>query len=317
VRLRVFIVLLAILSGCGYVGQPLAPTLDIPKAVTDFRAWEYGANIEVEFTLPDITTEGLALNSIRLVEVGVGESPSPYSLETWGLAAKKYPVATGRQTREIPVSDWVGKTIMLAVRATGPKGKTSMWSNSQSLKVVPPLAAPTGIKPTNDPRGVALSWTGEGPKYRIFRAEGEGKPELLADVDQPTYVDESTNYGTRYQYLVQAIASDNQWSVVSQPFEITPRDVFPPAIPGGVMAVAGAQSIEITWNRNTESDFRGYNIFRSVDSGMFQKVASLIDTPVFSDTMINSGKRYRYKVSAVDQVGNESAQSDAAEAVAQ
>jgi len=66
------------------------------------------------------------------------------------------------------------------------------------------------------------------------------------------------------------------------------------------------RSIELAWTRNTETDFRGFNIFRSVDGAPFEKIATLVQVPAFSDSKIEAGKKYRYTVSAVDQTGNES-----------
>jgi hypothetical protein len=301
-RLLIFC-FLCLLSGCGYLGDPQPPALDIPTTIIDFRAWETGPNIAVRFTLPDMTTEGLPLKSVRSVELRVEE--------------KFYPVpgtAPGSITHQIPASDWIGKTVTLAVRATGPKGKASAWSNPSVLTVIQPLAKPAALKLDNVAEGVALAWTGMGPHYRVFRAEGDGQPSQLAETDAPSYVDTTTSYGTSYRYFVQAIAESNQWSEVSSAAEITPVDIFPPKVPSGLTALPSAQSIELSWSRNTESDFRGYNIFRSVDGGAPEKLASLVQAPAFSDTMVEAGKKYKYTVSAVDATGNESARSVAAEA---
>ena len=210
-----------LLSACGYVGPPMPPTLDIPVTITDFRAWEYGDNIELAFTLPDKTTENLDLTSVRSIELRIGEN-QPVVLPM----AKPGPV-----TGQVPAQMWIGKTIVLAVRATGPKGKPSAWSNPVSLMVIQPLATPSRPMPQNVARGVELTWTGTGPRYRIFRAEGDGQPQQLADSDVPRYLDHTTVFGTRYRYLVQAIAADNQWSVLSEPVEITPVDTFAPGFP--------------------------------------------------------------------------------------
>jgi fibronectin type 3 domain-containing protein len=55
----------------------------------------------------------------------------------------------------------------------------------------------------------------------------------------------------------------------------------------------------------------------AIENGEFQKLAGPTDTPAFSDMSIESGKRYRYAVTALDQTGNESARSAPAEAIAQ
>ena len=261
--------------------------------------------------MPDKTTENLPLTSVRSIELRIGEN-EPGSKLVVLPTAKPGPV-----TGQVPAQDWIGKTVLLSVRATGPKGKASDWSNFASLAVIQPLATPSTPKAQNVAKGVELTWTGSGPRYRIFRAEGDGQPQQLADTDGPPYVDETTLFGNRYRYQVQAIAAANQWSVLSAPAEITPVDTFPPAVPEGLSAVPTPQSIELAWTRNTESDFRGYNVFRSVDNGPVQKIATLIEAPTFSDSMIEPGKRYRYTVSAVDLVGNESPPSQPADVTAQ
>jgi hypothetical protein len=298
---------MALLSACGYVGPPMPPTLDIPVAITDFRAWEDGNNIEFAFTLPNKTTENMDLTSVRSIELRIGEN-QPIGLPI----AKPGPV-----TGQVPAGEWIGRTIVLSVRATGPKGKASDWSNLASLAVIPPLATPSVPKAQSVAQGVELTWTGSGPRYRIFRAEGDGQPQPLADSDGPPYLDASTTFGTRYRYQVQAIAGPNQWSFVSDAAEITPVDTFPPAVPEGLSAVPTPQSIEIAWTRNTEMDFHGYNVFRSVNNGPFAMIAPLIEAPTYSDSKIEAGKKYRYAVSAVDLTGNESAQSAPVEATAQ
>ena len=301
----------AVLAACGYVGPPMPPTLDIPIAIHDFRAWESGDRIELEFTLPDKTTENLTLTSFGSVEARIGEDPSQSKVVAL-TASKPGPVSEQLSARE-----WIGKTIVIAVRATGPKGKASEWSNPVSLPVIPPLPPPSTPKAENVAGGVELTWTGPGPRYRIFRAEGDGQPQPLADAEGPPYLDTTTLYGNRYRYLIQAIAGEKQWSVVSGAAAITPEDKFPPAVPEGLSAVPTPQSIELAWTRNTEPDFRGSNIFRSDDNGPFQKIASLVEIPTFSDTKIEAGKKYRYTISAVDLTGNESDQSMTVEATAQ
>jgi hypothetical protein len=54
-----------------------------------------------------------------------------------------------------------------------------------------------------------------------------------------------------------------------------------------------------------------------VDGGEFEKVAALIVAPAYSDRAIQSGKRYRYQISAVGTNGLESARSAPLEITAQ
>jgi allophanate hydrolase subunit 2 len=51
-------------------------------------------------------------------------------------------------------------------------------------------------------------------------------------------------------------------------------------------------------------------VFRAEGNGPFEKVASLIDVPLYRDAQVEPGKTYRYEVSAVDLLGNESERSE-------
>ncbi|HUA87534.1 MAG TPA: hypothetical protein VMB85_26945 [Bryobacteraceae bacterium] len=310
-----------LLAGCGYIGPPQAPSLAIPESVTDLTAAERGDAILAQFTIPAMTTQGLPLNRIRAVDLRVGVTPNPWNAGAWAAAAKPFAVAAsgpGPLQKEIQIeSDWIGKEVTIAVRATGPKGKTSDWSNLRQLTIAPPLATPADFKAVNAPLGVQLSWRASAPHYHVFRAAADAEPDLLTDTDQTQWLDSPVEYGTPYRYYVQGYSGELQQSNVAGPEKITPEDIFAPSVPAGLTAEQGTNAIELSWERNTEPRFQGYNVFRSVNGGPFQKVASLIAAPTYSDRDVQAGKKYRYEVSAVATNGRESARSAPFEITAQ
>jgi fibronectin type 3 domain-containing protein len=84
----------------------------------------------------------------------------------------------------------------------------------------------------------------------------------------------------------------------------------------GVATGAGTPaSIELTWTINSEPDLAGYNVYRSEEAeAPGQKLNSeLLLAPTFRDMSVPPGKRYFYRVGAVDQSGNESPLSSAVE----
>ena len=142
-RAALFIVALCVLTGCGYIGPIQPPLLDIPQAVPYLSAIEYGDKIQVDFTLPELTTEGNPLRNVRSLEVRVGPGVTPFSTEAWAQTAKAYPVdspAPGPFTKEIPAADWINKEVVISVRAIGPKGRPAQWATVKVLTVQPPLA---------------------------------------------------------------------------------------------------------------------------------------------------------------------------------
>jgi hypothetical protein len=320
--LSVPLVFLAVgcLAGCrligpGYIGPIQAPPLDVPGLVSDLRAIEYGDQIIAAFTIPKLTTEGLVLKSLRSVDLYAGPGAGANDPNAWLPTATHYSVpvaAPGDPARfSFPAQAWIGKEVVLRIRSTGPKGRLSLLSSPVVLNVIAPLQRPTDLKAVSQKDGVHLTWRGAGPRYRVLRSVADGMPEKLADTDKPEYVDDSAQFGMRYQYLALAFADETQQSLASDPAAMpTLVDTFAPDVPAGITAVAGVNTIELEWERNTESDFKGYNVFRSVDGAPFEKVASSIEAPTYSDTNVQTGKTYRYAISAVDLAGNESDRSE-------
>jgi fibronectin type 3 domain-containing protein len=303
--------------GCGYVGEPLPPLLNIPQPVMELAAVQRGATIIVQFVLPKLTTEKRVLRQplewdLRIGEPGKGE----FRTEEWAERTKSPAggrLENGLVRYEIPAAPWVGKDVVVAVRVASPNGRKSDWSRLVVLSVVQPPAAPHDLKPENVAEGVRLTWSGSGPAYRVFRrTEADSGFVVAANTESPEYLDRSTEYGKPVLYVVQAIVKTGTSEVESELSEqkvITPVDVFPPAVPAGLAAVPTVGSIELAWDRDTEPDLAGYRIYRAGPEGEFVKIGETAETPSYSDKQVESGKQYRYAVSAFDKSGNESKQS--------
>lgn len=311
---------LALLSGCGYVSEPLPPALNIPIPIADLRAVQRGDKIVAAFTIPVKTTEGLEVTELRSVELRAGPGgPPPFQMERWAAGAKQLIVDTsqsGSVEVEIPVGGWAGSEVFLAARAQGSKRRWSGWSNVIPVQVVPPLPAPTNVTAAATGEGVRLSWTGTG-SYRIFRkGSGEKTFSRIGNSDKPEFVDGNAEYGKTYEYAVQAAVkagAGEAQSETSAVVSITAEDKFAPAAPAGLTVLAGTGSVELGWDRNTEPDLAGYFVYRAEGDGQFSRMGDRIDVPSFSDRQVQSGKRYRYRITSVDLKGNESEPSETAE----
>jgi hypothetical protein len=306
------------LAGCGYVGPPLPPALNIPKPVTDLSVNEVGDKIIVRFTPPEKTTEDLPVDTLRAITLYVGPGGSPFSRDTWSAAAHQYEVPVTNKEFVINAGDWTGQELVIGLRTTGRTGKQSDWSTPYGiLSVGQPLIAPTDIDPLNAPDAVALKWKGNAPRYRVMRAvltDPMPKLERVAEVDAPEYLDGMIAEGARYQYVILGIAGENRQSPPSDAVEFAPKDVFAPETPTGLSAVAGERSITLSWSGSPDGDLEGYNVFRAVGDGAFAGIAQKVTLPAYTDNNVEAGKRYRYVVSAVDKAGNESKPSGEASA---
>lgn len=139
-------------------------------------------------------------------------------------------------------------------------------------------------------------------------------------------IDRSIQVGEKYEYRlrrVETISLDGHTLELlgeeSTPVTIQTRDIFPPAVPQDLAAVAddGTRAIDLSWSPDIEPDLSGYVVYRREvkdDSGPRRiSGATPLPTPTYHDTEVQPGIRYAYSVTAVDQAGNESARSNEAE----
>ena len=302
----------------------MPPLLNIPQAVDDLSAIQRGSKIVVQFTLPKLTTEGVVIKppvqwDLRGGEAGAGD----FNIEQWAARAQTLGGASlqdGRVRCELPATPWIGKNLVLGARIQGARGRPSSWSKPVTITVIAPPATPGDVKAETVAEGVRIRWSGAGPSYRVFRrADGETGLTPAANTAAREFIDRAAELGKTYHYAVQAIAKTGTGEVESElspEAAVTPTDVFPPGIPSGLTAVPATNSIELAWERVTDSDLAGYRVYRAAPDGDFEKIAETAETPSYSDRQVEAGKQYRYAVSAFDKAGNESRRSEPIEVAA-
>jgi hypothetical protein len=147
---------------------------------------------------------------------------------------------------------------------------------------------------------------------------------LIEDVRQGQALDKSIHFGETYEYRAQRVSrvtvagtTLELTSELSPPVRIEAMDVFPPATPTGLVAVAvrpengGPAAIDLSWEPDAEADVAGYVVYRREDDGSWQRISPSepVVGPAFHDAQVQPGHTYRYAVSAVDEGGHESARS--------
>jgi hypothetical protein len=314
---------LPFLWGCGYIGEPLPPLMNVPGR-GEVTALQRGANIVAHVTLPTLTTEGVIVKQGMRLDLRTGPKPAgAFNADAWAAGAKAASGATtanGIAEYRIPATEWVGKQVLIAVRIIGANGRDAGWSSPAELAVVAPLAQPHDLTAEAVPQGVRLTWQGAGDAFAVLRRGPDEKDyQALGSSPKPEYVDATAEFGKPYSYLVRSaakVAGGEAQSELSNDVAIAPVDTFAAAAPVGLTAVPSTISIELVWERSTEPNVIGYRVYRALGNGTMELLADGQSLPAYSDHKIEAGKPYRYAVSAVKSNKKESKLSEPVEVAA-
>jgi chitodextrinase/regulation of enolase protein 1 (concanavalin A-like superfamily) len=197
----------------------------------------------------------------------------------------------------------------------------------------PPDRTPPSVPPNLRVTGttgstVALAWSpsvdsgGAGlAGYRIFR---NGSIVPIETTTNSSYTDTGRTPNTLYSYTVVAFdnatppnESDPAGPVTGTTTGTPPTDMTPPSVPQSLQVTGTTtETVSLSWQTSNDtggSGLAGYRVYRQ---GTTMPIGTPSDT-TFTDTARAAATAYSYRVSAIDNAGNESAQSASAIGITQ
>lgn len=333
------------MTGCGTPAAPQPPSLKLPAPVNNLTAERTGNSVELAWTMPTRTTDRLPIDGKVTVHICRKEASGPCT--DVGPEQVIAPGAERTFTEPLPPALTAGQPRLLQyfIELKNQKGRSAGLSNAAMVAAGEAPGPIKGFSATLSKDGVVLHWApdGESVPVRLHRtlltpapqAKQQGllapspeTVEMVLLVDQDTLaavaLDKSVRFGSTYEYRAQRVAhvtidghAIEIAGALSSPVRIAALDVFPPAPPTGLAAVAIAPqngtpaAIDLSWQPNAEADLAGYIVYRRENSGAWQRIspAQPVIGPAFHDADVEPGHTYHYSVTAVDQGGHESGRS--------
>jgi hypothetical protein len=346
-----------VLTGCGTPGAPLPPSLNLPDPVANLSASRAGNQVSLTWTMPKRNTDKLLLKGdlpVRLCRKEDEGACAPVAADLFFA-----PGASGAFTETLPPALATGapRPLTYFVELPNRKGRSAGLSNAAAVPAGQAPAAVANLTAEVRRDGALLRWTPETPATppsaptairlhrRLLTTRPQAKPKAQQGIlaPQPEQLDQSLlvdsdavglaldkeiRLGETYVYRAQRVARITVGTQtlelagpLSAPVRVEALDIFPPAVPTGLAAVATSPSagseaaIDLSWQPNTETDLAGYAVYRREGGESWQRIspAQPLAGPAFHDARIQPGRTYRYAVTAIDQGGHESARSAEAE----
>ncbi|MEM6648269.1 MAG: hypothetical protein AAF730_18660, partial [Bacteroidota bacterium] len=233
-----------------------------------------------------------------------------------------------------PIGQQATYRLVFVNNAGTPTGRT-LEATAQLTPSAPP--PPVNLRAEHTGANVTLFWqapTGANADNALhFRAyrQGEAEPLNARVIVRNDNADElradfaAATVGVTETYTVRSVDASGQEGADSAPLAYLVEDNVPPGVVQNVLAYIGDGGVpEVTWLLSPEPDVTGYHVYRARRTGnddLFQRIS---DTPldatqtVFQDVSVADqpgARAWYYKVTAVDESGNESVLSGAAQAL--
>lgn len=140
--------------------------------------------------------------------------------------------------------------------------------------------------------GVEVKWNTVkfADSYNVYRKISGGSWLFLKNVTGNTYTDTTAENGKTYVYTIRALNEKTRSEFKpSVAFKFVDKIKFS-------SITATKNGVNLVWNKNTAAT--GYYIYRSVDGGNWVRYATINGNAKtkYTDTSVESGKYYRYRV---------------------
>jgi fibronectin type 3 domain-containing protein len=206
---------------------------------------------------------------------------------------------TGLSYPDTAVTDGTRYYYVVQTSASGVLSANS--SEVSAIPLFPPPAAPTNLTAQAGNNAVALNWTGvtNATSYTVQTSATSGGPysTVAGGVSTTSYTDTGALNGNTYYYVVFGADSGGD-GADSNEAAVT----LPPPAPTGLTAVAGSNSVALSWNGSNGA--ASYTIKRGTTTGgPYATVATNVSTTHYTDATAANGTTYFYVVVAVNAGG--------------
>lgn len=338
------------LMNCGKRRPPLPPIERVQQRTELLSGVQRGNQVILSWPAPIRNASDISVQSIRRIDVyrlaekpraSLGLTEEEFATRSTLIGSVTYDeiksgveVLTYTDTLEL-----AGEPTRLryAVRYVNAAGQRAAFSNFLLLEPAARIAqAPTMISTGNEvgEEAISIAWQppaanidGSTPVnllgYNVYRtadSESEVSQSLNdAPISGTQFQDRNFKFGETYRYVVRAVSLGTEGGQVeslnSNSISVSPQDRFAPSAPASITVAAAPGRLSIFFPANPEADIAGYNVYRSTDPDLpkdkWNKLnPGLLTRTTFQDEKVESGKRYYYYLTAVDQAGNVSPLSE-------
>ncbi|MDF1613821.1 fibronectin type III domain-containing protein [Desulfurivibrio dismutans] len=321
--------LLLFAAGCGKKTDPRPPEEILPAPIADLDFVLDERGIKLSWTVPRRTLQGERLpyrvKKFQLYRAVVpeaeyrAEEPPPFGRPL----TVRNEIAAGerlvyRETQLLP-----GHRYLYQVRSRAGWLLASAPSNRIAFTWLTPPGAPGGLTAEAGDRLVGLRWQppreipvlAEVPaelRYRIYRSDDGEDFRVLAQADDPDFIDREVVGGRTYYYRVQARAVHDESQIagpVGETVRVVARDLTPPPVPTLEAVVPVREGVRLLWEMPEDGNIVEFVVLRRLAGEEESREIGRLSAPALSYLDRRppaAADTWYYRLVAVDAEGNRS-----------
>lgn len=144
---------------------------------------------------------------------------------------------------------------------------------------------------------VVVSWksVSGASSYRVYRSDAkDGTYEAIKTVTGTSYTDSTAEAGKKYYYKVVAVAANSEANSAYSTYKARTCDLAAPVVS---IALSSSGKPTLTWKAIDSAV--SYKVYRSTSKNGTYKLMKTVTDPKYTNTSIEAGSTYFYKVKAV------------------
>ncbi|SDF92357.1 hypothetical protein SAMN05444167_3709 [Terriglobus roseus] len=331
-RIAPVMVLWFLMAGCASQGPVRPPSLHLPAAVHGLTATRVGDAIDLAWTNPTRTTDGVSLTAKHSAGAMQAEVCRAEAFTTANCTPIAHLPATaggsGGYHDVLPSSFAEGnvRTIVYRVRLVNSAGNGAGWTEVKSLAGVAP-AIITGLRAQPVAQGILVQWQpGEdGVMLRVSRGKDATHSTLLAASDASTgkqsqksssgTVDTGGHVGEEQRYTVfrrcTVSLGGESFLMDSDPASVTvtaSAKLPLPLPPTSLEALANTLStpeVDLVWQPPDDAGVTGYRVYREESGATTLLTQEPLRGFTYADKSVSNGHSYRYWVASMNGTGEQ------------
>lgn len=325
-----FAALPLLLAGCASQGPVRPPSLHLPAAVRGLAAIRVGNAVDLTWTNPVRTTDGVSLTGKHSAGVMQAEVCRAEAFSNANCTPIRHLAATAgaaggyHDVLPAPLAEGSARTLVYRVRLVNSAGSGAGWTEVKTAAgAAPEIVSDLRAKPVA--QGILVQWKpgGDGVMLRVSRGTNTARSTLLSASDPAKQLnglsdgtlDTGGHVGEEQRYTVfrrrtvslggESFLMDSDSASVTVVASAKLPLPLPPTNVEALTNTLSTPEVDLVWQPPDDAGVTGYRVYREESGNTTLLTQEPLRGFTYADKSVANGHSYQYWVASVNGTGEQ------------